>query len=235
MARNVTLGELIDDLRAEAGHSLQANLGTAMREVLVKVLQRQQKRLWDDYDWAFLRVKRNILTQNGQRYYDLPNDMKLENIERVEFKWGDQWTPLTSGIDGSHYSEFDSDKDIRSMPVYRWQPSENDQFEVWPIPSQNANATSLSGAIRFTGKRDLSPLVAQSDQADLDDTLLVLYSAAEILSREKADDAKLKLSMAERHYARLKGRSSNSDTFTLSGEEPTRRVRGLKIIAVQNA
>ncbi|CAB5178655.1 hypothetical protein UFOVP156_21 [uncultured Caudovirales phage] len=235
MARNVTLGELIDDLRAEAGHSLQANLGTAMREVLVKVLQRQQRRLWDDYDWAFLRVQRNVFTQNGQRYYDLPADMKLENIERVEFKWGNQWQPLTSGIGGQQYSEFDSDKDIRSMPVYRWQPSENDQIEVWPIPSQDADTATLSGAIRFVGKRNLRPFIAQSDQADLDDTLLVLFSAAEILSREKADDAKLKLSMAERHYARLKGRSSNSDTFSLSGEEPPTRVRGLKIIAVQKA
>lgn len=235
MARNVTLGELIDDLRAEAGHSLQANLGTAMREVLVKVLQRQQKRLWDDYDWSFLRVDRDVLTQNGQRYYNLPADMKLESIERVEFKWGDQWQPLEYGIHGEHYSEFDSDKDIRSMPVYRWQPYENNQIEIWPIPSQDANAANKTGAVRITGKRNLRPFVAQADQADLDDTLLVLFSAAEILSREKADDAKLKLSMAERHYARLKGRSSNSDTFSLSGEAPPTRVRGLKIIAVQNA
>lgn len=235
MARNVTLGELIDDLRAEAGHSLQANLGTAMREVLVKVLQRQQRRLWDDYDWAFLRVQRDVLTQNGQRYYDLPADMKLEGVERVEFKYGDQWHLLEYGIDGKHYSEFDSDKNVRSMPVYRYQPSQNNQIEVWPVPSQNANATTKAGAMRFTGKRNLRPLILQSDPADLDDTLLVLFSAAEILSREKADDAKLKLSMAERHYARLKGRSSNSDTFTLSGDDPTRRVRGLKIIALQQA
>ena len=86
MARNVSLGELIDDVRAEAGHSLQANLGVAMREVLIKVLQRQQKRLWEDYDWTFLKVQRDVVVQNGQRYYNIPADMTLERITKLEFK-----------------------------------------------------------------------------------------------------------------------------------------------------
>ncbi len=67
MARNVTLGELIDDVRAEAGHSLQPNLGTAMREVLIKVIQRQLRRRWEDPAWTFLRVQREVPVPAGQR------------------------------------------------------------------------------------------------------------------------------------------------------------------------
>jgi hypothetical protein len=233
MARNVTLGELIDDVRAESGHSLQANLGTAMREVLIKVIQRQQRRLWEDFDWPFLRVDRDIAAQAGQRYYDFPADLTLERLERVEFKWADRWQQLTYGIGPAEYDQFDSDRDVRSWPVYRWKEAENNQVEIWPIPSQNGDSPS-DGLIRFTGIRTLRPLVDQADRADLDDTLLVMFSAAEILAREKASDASLKLQLAEAHYRRLKGRNSKRDTFSLSQDEPRWQSRGPKIVAVQN-
>jgi hypothetical protein len=233
MARNVTLGELIDDVRAEAGHSLQSNLGAAMREVLVKIIQRQQRRLWEDYDWTFLRVDRDVPVQASQRYYDIPVDLTLERLEKIQFKYGDRWVPLAHGIGREHLDLYDSDRDIRSYPVERWDEYEDDQIEVWPIPSQNGY-TAKDGILRFTGIRKPRPLVAESDRADLDDTLLVLYSAAEILAREKSADASLKLQMAEKHYSRLRARNSKSDTFTLSNESPGRMPRGPKIIAVQN-
>lgn len=233
MARNVTLGELIDDVRAEAGHSLQANLGTAMREVLVKIIQRQQRRLWEDYDWTFLRVDRDVAVQNGQRYYDFPVDLSLERLEKVEFKYGDRWIPVSYGIGREHYDMHDSDRDIRAFPVERWKEHENNQIELWPIPSQNGSVAQSTNIIRFHGIRKLRPLVAESDRADLDDTLLVLFSAAEILAREKSADAGLKLQMAEKHYARIKARNSKSETFSLGGEPPARVPMGPKIIAVQ--
>lgn len=235
MARNVTLGELIDDVRAEAGHSLQANLGASMRDVLVKVLQRQQRRLWEDYDWTFLRVDRDVAVQAGQRYYSFPTDLNLERIERVQFKWDDRWHKLDYGIGPNQYDQFDSDRDVRSYPIYRWQEHENDQVEVWPVPSQNGSTSAVSGVVRFTGIRKLRPLVQETDRADLDDTLLVLYSAAEILAREKASDAGVKMSMAENHYRRLKARNSKGGSFSLSAEEPRFQMRGPKVVAVQSA
>jgi hypothetical protein len=234
MARNVTLGELIDDVRAEAGHSLQSNLGTAMRDVLIKVIQRQQRRLWEDHDWTFLRVERDVAVQAGQRYYDFPSDLNLERVERVEFKWDDRWHRLEYGIGRTQLDQYDSDRDVRSWPVYRWKEAENNQIEVWPVPSLNGDTVNLSGLIRFTGIRALRPLVQESDRADLDDTLLVLYSAAEILAREKAADAGLKLQLAENHYRRLKSRGAKRDVISLSGDEERFLLRGPKTVAVQN-
>jgi hypothetical protein len=233
MARNVTLGELIDGVRAEAGHSLQSNLGAAMREVLVKIIQRQQRRLWEDYDWTFLRVDRDVPVQAGQRYYDIPADLTLERIESMQFKYGDRWIPMQHGIGREQLDQHDSDRDIRSYPVERWAEYESDQIEIWPVPSQNGSAPT-DGLVRFTGIRRPRALVAESDRADLDDTLLVLYSAAEILAREKSADAGLKLQLAEKHYNRLRARNSKSDTFILSGDAPERMPKGPKIIAVQN-
>jgi hypothetical protein len=237
MARNVSLGVLIDDLRAEAGHSLQANLGVQMRDVLVKVLQRQQRRLWEDYDWTFLRVERDIAVAAGQRYYNFPTDLNLERLERVEFKYGDRWIPVDYGIGRHQYDTHDSDRDVRAFPVERWKEHDNDQIEIWPIPSQNGSTVTVSNILRFTGIRKLRPLVAESDVADLDDTMLVLFSAAEILAREKSEDASLKLQLADAHYKRLKARNSKSETFSLTGGDTSAGLRpqGPKIIAVQNS
>jgi len=237
MARNVSLGVLIDDLRAEAGHSLQANLGVQMRDVLVKVLQRQQRRLWEDFDWTFLRVERDVAVAAGQRYYNFPVDLTLERLEKVEFKYGDRWIPVEYGITRREYDTHDSDRGVRAFPIERWKEADNDQIEIWPIPSQNGSTATSSNILRFTGIRKLRSLVAESDLADLDDTLLVLYSAAEILAREKSNDAKLKLDMANQHYKRLKGRNAKSETFSLADGEQSAGLRpqGPKIIAVQNA
>ncbi len=233
MARNVSLGQLIDDVRAEAGHSLQANLGVAMREVLVKVIQRQQRRLWEDYDWTFLKVHRDVAVQAGQRYYNFPTDLVLERIEKVEFKYGDRWIPVDYGIGRQQYDLHDSDRDVRAFPIERWQEHEGDQLEIWPIPSQDGSLATTSNILRLHGIRKLRPLVAESDMADLDDTLLVLYSAAEILAREKAADATLKLQMAEKHYNRLKARNAKGTSFSLAADAPLTMPQGPKIIAVQ--
>ena len=117
MARGTSLGQLIEDLRAEVGHSLQPNLGKATRDVFVNMLVRTQRRLWEDYSWPFLRVRRDIEIQAGQRYYNVPDDLVFERIEKVETKHGDYWTKLIYGIGADQYNQHDSDRDVRSSPL----------------------------------------------------------------------------------------------------------------------
>lgn len=234
MARGTQLGTLIEDLRAEAGHSLQLSLGKQTRDILINLIQRTQRRLWNDYDWPFLKIKRSIEVQAGQRYYDIPDDLTFERIRFMEFKYGNNWIPVQYGINRSHYNQFDSDQGIRSWPVERYDAYENNQLEVWPIPSLNANSTTLDGMIRVWGIRNLSPLIAESDTADLDDQLLVLYAAGELLTRQKQADAQAKLAQAQAHYQRLKARSAKTETFVISGGEPMDAYtpRGSRPIAV---
>jgi len=223
MARGTTLGELIDDLRAEAGHSIQASLGKATREVLISVLQRTQRRLWADYSWPFLRVRRDISMAAGQRYYDLPSDVVFERIENAEFKWGGRWGQISFGIGVAELNQTDSDQDQRSWPISHYDAYDDSgttQLEVWPVPSNNADASTGAGNVRINGIRNLSPFIASSDTADLDDQLLVLYAASEILARQKQTDAQQKLNYANAHYMRLKARSAKSDTFVLGGGVP---------------
>ncbi len=219
MARGTSLGTLITDLRAEVGHSLQPNLGKATRDVLINTLQREQRRLWDDYDWSFLKVKRDITINAGQRYYDLPSDIVFERIKRVEYKHGDVWHKLHYGIGATEYNQWDSDQDIRSSPLRKYDNYENNQIEFYPVPATNS-ASDGKDSVRIYGIRNLSSFVNEADTADLDDQLIVLFSAATILQRQKQNDAQQKLAQATAHYARLKARNSKSETFIIGGGEP---------------
>ena len=220
MARGTSLGQLIDDLRAEVGHSLQPNLGKATRDVFINMLQRTQRRLWEDYSWPFLRIRRDITIAAGQRYYDVPDDLVFERIERMETKHGDYWTKLEYGITAEHYNQHDSDRGVRSSPIRRYDAYENNQIELWPIPANNSDAATGTDSVRVHGIRNLSQFTAEADTADLDDQLIVLYAAGEILQRQKQADAQNKLAQAQAHYARLKARMAKTETFVIGGGEP---------------
>ena len=199
---------------------MQPNLGKASRDVLIGMIQRVQKRLWEDYSWPFLKVTRDIEIQAGQRYYDLPSDVTFERVERVETKHGDYWTKLHYGIGAAQYNQHDSDRGVRSSPIRRYDAHENNQIEFWPIPENNSDSTTGTDSIRIYGIRNLSPFIAAADLADLDDQLIVLYTAAEVLTRQKQSDAQNKLAQAQAHYQRLKARMSKTDTFVIGGGEP---------------
>lgn len=220
MARGTTLAILINDLRSEIGHSLEPNLGKSTRDVLINVIQRTQRRLWDDYAWPFLRVQRDLTISQNQRYYDLPADMVFERIERVEFKRGDYWEKVEYGVGAAQYNQYDSDRGKTSSPIQRYDAAENDQIEMWPVPSANSDPTTGDGMIRLHGIKNLGGLINDTDKADLDDQLIVLYGAAEMLARQKQADSQNKLAQAQAHYSRLKARLAKSETFIIGGGEP---------------
>jgi len=220
MARGTTLAILINDLRSEIGHSLEPNLGKSTRDVLVNVLQRTQRRLWDDYAWPFLRIQRDLTISSDQRYYDLPSDIVFERIERVEFKHGDYWEKMEYGIGADQYNQYDSDRGITSSPIQRYDTYENNQIEMWPIPAVNSTDSTKNGMVRLHGIKNLGGLINETDKADLDDQLIVLYGAAEMLARQKQADSQNKLAQAQAHYSRLKARLAKTETFVIGGGEP---------------
>lgn len=215
MARGTTLVKLLDDLRAECRISLNAAHNTANRDTQIKALQRKQEWFWNDFAWPHLRVDRYLEIAAGQRYYDLSgtknaagvitNDLDITRISDIRVRQDAVEQKLYWGIDAGHYAAFDSDLGARAWPIQRVQITEDEQLEVWPIPEQDFNATTLEGRIKITGIRQLRPLIADSDRADLDDRLLVLHCAAEYLAATGAKDAQIKLDQANALYLRLRG------------------------------
>lgn len=220
MARNVTLEQLLRDLRAEARLSLNPAHNKQIRDTHVIMLQRTQERLWDDFNWPHLRAERNQACQAGQRYIQAPDDMTTERLEKIEFRDGDIWCEMRVGVGARQYNIWDSEQDQRSWPVERWQIREDELIEVWPIPGDDADPNGLNGYYKFTGIRNLKPLVDDSDRADLDDRMIVLYTAAEILAASGAKDAAMKLSMADKRYARLRGQLLPRRKFSLFNRDP---------------
>lgn len=233
MARGTTLIRLLDLYRAECRLSLNPAHNAQTRQTQVNHIQRVQEWLWADHDWPLLRVERFLDPQNGQRYYAPPGDLPIDRIQKLEVRYDLNYLDMSPGIDQVHMRAYDSDKDEREWPPRRWKLSEDEQIELWPIPSSDTDAVSLNGRIRITGIRKLAPLVDDGDRADLDDRMIVLYCAAEHLAGIGAKDAQYKLEQANKRFAALRGQQAPRRRFTMFIDTPPDRVQRVPL-AVYN-
>lgn len=214
MARGTTLGQLVLMLREEIGDATSAALGQNNLSHLKQTLRRTQEFLWNDHSWPHLRVEREEVLQAGERYYTLPADLSFDRVEGVPdcwIKYDETWRPVCYGITPDHYNVSDPEQDECEDPVRCWQVYEDEQYEVWPLPATDGYR------LRFTGIRKLRPLLDDADRADLDDNLIVLFAAAEILARRKSADADAKRTIAGRLYQKLKGAQSKKSMFVMGG------------------
>ncbi|MFY7925568.1 MAG: hypothetical protein ACOVN5_07140 [Aquidulcibacter sp.] len=234
MARNTTLIKLLDMYRAECRLSFNPAHNAQDRDRQVNHIQRVQEYLWDDFDWPLLRVYRQINLQNGQRYYSPPSDMHIDRINRVECFRDEAYYELKPGIDDVHLTAYNSNRDERQWPPQRWQITEDEQIEIWPIPNGNADPSTLDGTLRLTGIRNLPPLVADSDRAILDDRLIILFCAAEFLAAKGDKSADLKFSQAKQRYAKLRGAQMPRRTFGMFNVHDQQRTVQRVPIAVYN-
>lgn len=235
MPRGVTLGVLVNELRIEAGHVSNPSLTKNYHDLYVQTLKRTQRRLWMDYAWPHLRIKRDILSAAGQRYYNVPDELPTYRIEHVQFKWGDVWNWLDYRINPRHdYTIFDSDRGETNWPLQKWDvvedvdatggnPDDVGVVEFWPIPSVNSDPETLEGNVRLTGTRRIAEMVEDSDPCELESDLLVLYAAAEIQARNQNPMAQATLLEARQLFDKLKVRSSHKKAFSMIGPERTER------------
>lgn len=233
MPRGITtLEQMVSDLRLETGRSSDNNIGQDEYATLKRILQRTQKDLYYDYDWPFLKVRRDILTQAGERYYDFDADIDPERLFTVKIKHGNIWLPVVRGITMDDYSIRDSDDDQnRSDPVEKWDiidAGAGEQMELWPIPATN------DLTVRMQGFKGLGAFVSDNAVCTLDNDLIVLFAAAKILAREKAEDAKEALAAAQKLYLNIR-RGLNRDVQPTSLSTVTasdlHRNKGVIVIA----
>lgn len=232
MARGKQLQELVAQLRAETGRSQDVAVGVDEVENLKEMLRRTQEVLYDDYAWPFLRVERTVTLNAGQRYYDLPSDLNFDRIETVKYKYNNVYTSLERGISFDDFSIFDSNDDERSSPALKWDiryTGTTEQLEIWPIPNEE-------NSIHFFGTKTLDALTQDDDRAELDDRLIVLFAAAELLSRQKSNDARAKLEQANNRLLILR-RNSQSASKTVqvglgnSGRDQSNRLKTRIIVS----
>lgn len=213
MPRGQTLASLLTDLREETGRANSSSLGQNELAALKARIRRTYRWLHQDYEWPHLKIRRDKTLNAGDRYIALPADLDIERVQpTVECKRpGDtDWYPLGYGIDRRHFNFTDSDANEREDYPSAWQIYENDQIEIWPIPSINGIT------LRFHGFSRPKTLVNDADTCDLDSDLVVLYAAARQLKRDKSPDADDVAQQARVHYQKMKGRLSKSPDINMA-------------------
>lgn len=198
-----TFGEIIEAVLEEARLSTNQSRGVDHRNHIKRKIKRNYNFFWQDNDWSFAQLRREDASkdiQAGQRYYDFPVELDTVRAFNVLYLLGGVWIPLEYGIGTMHYSAFNSDAGEMTDPPLRWEIRDSRQFELWPMP-----ASDLAGGIRFEGYRKKTELTSESSRCDLDDDLISLHVAAEILETDKSAGAPAVRAAATAQYNMLRG------------------------------
>lgn len=210
---------MVKNLRAEVGHSLATAQGVNQVETLKYLLTRTQEELWTAFQWPELTIRVDTVLTPGQFLYSFPAAFTFDQVRST---WTSrpsdtQWREIAYGIDESLISPGGANSQ-RADPTVLWdvEGGTSIQFRVWPTPD------TAGGYIRFKGNKALTAFIADSDVSTLDDNLIVLFAASEILARAKAEDADLKQQKAQRHLQKLLGTkvSAKMRIATLGGGAP---------------
>jgi hypothetical protein len=221
MAIGTPLATLVEMLADECGTSSASSRGIDNRAYFIRIIQRVYETLSDSFDWTFLRVDNDDATkvlEAGSRYYDFPVAMDLRSTTIAYLFYNNVWVPMRYGIDEMNYNQMNPELDQRADPQTRWRVKDESQFEVWPLPASNGNK------VRFRGKRLQTPLTSDQARATMDDQLIVLYAASEILSKSSQKDAEIKLAAAKDRMAICRRMYSDRNKIRIgmgAGDEAT--------------
>lgn len=192
------------DLRAETGQTLNVAQGQQSQQSQDIQLDRQQRELWENFEWPHLAFWVDVPVLQGQDVYSYPVQMPFDQINRIYFSnpANTNWKPLGYGL---RAYDIRAGSPSPGTPL-RWgnrvtvdgagKTNPVGQLQLLPIPNAD-------GTLRFEGQAPCNPLVADSDTCIIDSKAIVLFAAAEILANQKAEAASLKLQKANQYLRRL--------------------------------
>lgn len=233
MARNRTLDQVVQATLAEAGLPARDTPGRNMDDQVVQTVRRVYERLHGDHTWRHLILQRDIQLAAGQRYYSWPFDLDPDRTGRV---WTledsqDHWREVCYGIGPEEWNHYNPERDERADPVRAWQRwtlqrEDGDMVEVWPLPASN------SGLLRLEGMPYPKRLVRGNDTVDLDDQMIALFAAGELLTRHNSADAEIKLQHALARQNSLQSQQNASDpVFSMNRSRNAGSWQGVRVRA----
>jgi hypothetical protein len=190
MRSGVTLADLRKEVLIETGASTDAGHAVFAVEHLNQLINRTERWMAMERDWGGLEFEENVSVAADTQFVTLPTNINFTEITGASVLFGSEWLTIYHNIslnDRSLYSDTQ-----RATPIQRWevQAPGNVNFEVWPIGSQ-------AQTIRFVGEKKLGAMVNDDDTCTLDGDVIVMRVAAQILGRDRKEDAALLLKMAE--------------------------------------
>lgn len=206
--RRKQFSQLIYDLRAELGRSVDPATGVSDLPSLKQTLQRNYETIYDSYDWPHLTVTAAVTLNAGQRYYDFPATIDYDKVDDIRLFWNALPVNIDRGISLDDMGIYDSEADQRMDPPLKWDvryEANKEVMEIWPIPA------GAGSSIRFKGKKKFAQLVDDADVCLIDDKVVVLASAVELLPEKSRQAMQAKLAAAQ---ARLVSTKANSKQNT---------------------
>lgn len=252
-------------LRAEVRRSTNAAVGVDDLPGLKQAINRNYQILRNRREWSFLNYRFNLPMAAGQQFYAMPSlltpsqggafttpppapapptvstvTMSADHIKRVALYFSGIPQLLERGISFEDYALFDYEQSgAASDPVLKWDiragTASAPQIEVWPVPSSNTSY------IKFFAGVETPLLVNDSDLCWLDDMLVVLFAAADLLALDMSEPriglppaAQLKLKQAEDYYNSLLNNDMTGRTTIAVGQgRPARGVDTNSLVRVR--
>jgi hypothetical protein len=211
MARGTQFAALVYMLRAEIRRSTAVNVGVDDLPEIKQAINRQYAIQWAATEWPFLDDYYKLQLNIGQKLYSPPNGlyfttraMTFDRIKDIAVFYSGVPQRIERGIHFEDYALFDGDLGSYSDPVLkydiRYGNAGQEQIEVWPVPSGSAQVLKAFAKVAW------APLVSDSDLCLIDDLLVVLFAAADLLSLDESEPrvglppaATLRLQLATAH------------------------------------
>lgn len=224
MRTGVTLADLRKELQIEAGLTTSATASQSV-ERLNHILNRTERLLYATGEWASQDHEEEVIVPANSQFVNLPNQITFTEVDYVHVLYGDDWLEISHGIGPHERSVYSGTQ--RATPIQRWEVRApgNTDFEVWPVGN-------VEQTLRFKGSKTIGGMVQDIDTCTLDGDVLVLSAAAEILGRDRKEDAALKLEMAKSLKATIlkKQGAAKRETLSLSGGHASRLRPGIDYI-----
>lgn len=221
MAVGTTLATLRKMLNVETGDEMDETISPARVAINNQLLNNQQLFMVNQHAYLLGKVRVQLAAVVGQQYYNLPAGIDFDRLDKPEFTNVNNFRYRVGfGIGQEEYNLFRSDLGVQASPVMRWDlVNVNNvlQIELWPIPSV-AQSLMLSGVLPLT------QMVNDSDTCVIDDLVLVLYTAAEILAKREAPSAQVVGTKAKAALDSVRASyPSKFETFNLAGQPPSHK------------
>jgi len=178
-----SLGDMRQELRDRLGFAATGSQAGPNTSIMNSFLRNGQVQLYWQFDWPQLKkVDKTTVTNQGQVFYDWPDDIDPDRLVNVAMEDTSSATPniwsLIEGIDWKH--------DNYATP--QDQPSRferRDQLEIWPQPDSNNYKIWIEYVKR------LNAFTIDTDKATLDEDMILLHALASAKAHYRHKDAEI--------------------------------------------
>jgi hypothetical protein len=209
------IGQTLLALRTKVRQLIQTELSVDTTDVnsIDGLLNIAQRELSVAFDWEQLHQRVDVSVASMR--ITLPTAIDFDRQCRVSIRDVDVWRPVEYGITEAYWNVHDVDDFCD--PIQRWQRYGLNEFEVWPSPAS-------SQTLRFSGTLAFTDMTEDAHTAVLDDVLLALAVATEILMQQESKAAGTMLQRYQKREAQLRRNNNVPDrSITLDGMTYTTR------------